>query len=427
MSSFMARIPKPKALAPTDDAYYYPGGSFYGGNTLTNSGAMIGSDFAMRQMTVNNCVRVLFNCVSQMPCQLMQEVDDVKSKAKDHYLYRIISKRPNHWMTAPQFWGMAIVHISLRGNFYAYKSRIGNKIKELLPIAPDKITEVKQNEDWSLTYKISTARQGIKEYSQDDIFHIRGLSLDGVVGVNPIEYARECVGLGLSSEMFLGRYFGKGLHPSAIIEYPQSLDPVTHNNLWEAYKKKYGGMSAAHDLMLLDNGMKIQFPPIKLVDAQFLEQMRFTESQICGMYGVPLILVQAGDSLATYASSTEFKRNFVDMTLAPIAVNFETTTDRDCLTDDEQDRYYTKFNLNSLLRGNLKERIAAYKDGINAEIWNPNECRNWEDMNSYEGGDEYRTRTSTMKESDKKDDTDDEDKDTSKNKSKSPDNGGNEE
>jgi len=394
--SFMSRLPRPKALAPTDDAYYYPGGNYYGGDLLS---ALTTSESAMRQMTVNNCIRVLFNCVSQMPCQLMEEVNDVKNKAKDHYLYKIIGKRPNSWMTAPQIWGMAIVHICLRGNFYAFKAQYNNKIKALLPIHPDRVT-VEQNDDYSLKYKVSSSK-GTKEYTQFDIFHIRGLSLDGITGINPIEYARQCVGLGLSAETFLSRYFSKGLHPSAIVEYPGSLDPATHANLWEAYKIKYSGLPNSQDLMLLDNGMKINFPEIKLVDAQFIEQMRFTESQICGMYGVPLILVQAGVKPATYASSTEFKRNFVDMTLAPIAVNFETTIDRDCLTDSEQDRYYTKFNLNSLLRGNLTERIAAYKDGINAEIYNPNECRSLEELNPYKGGEEYRTRTSTIKESDK--------------------------
>ena len=84
-----------------------------------------------------------------------------------------------------------------------------------------------------------------------------------------------------------------------------------------------------------------------------------------------------------------------NMTLAPIAVNFETTIDRDCLTDAEQDRYYTKFNLNSLLRGNITERFAAYQVGINSQVLNPNECRALEDLNAYEGGEIFETRTST--------------------------------
>ena len=117
---------------PNDDRSYFPGGSYYGGDLLGN--LPITSESAMRQMTVNNCVRVLYNCISQMPCQLMEEVDDIKNKATSHYLYKLIGKHPNSWMTAPQFYGMAIVHICLRGNFYAYKARAGNKIMALYPL-----------------------------------------------------------------------------------------------------------------------------------------------------------------------------------------------------------------------------------------------------------------------------------------------------
>jgi len=361
----------------------------YFGGGMTSSGIAINSDNAMRMMTVFNCVRVLYNCVSQMPCQLMQEVDDVKSKAKDFYLYKILSKRPNQWMTAPQFYGLVIVHICLRGNFYAFISRVNGKIRELLPIHPDRVVEVSQGEDWSIVYKIRTPSGAIKDYSADKILHIRGISYDGFTGLNPIEYARECIALGKAGEKFLGSYFGRGMHPGAIIKHTGVLDPQTHANMREALKQKYAGLNKSQDLMLLEEGMDIAFPPIKLVDQQFIEEQRFTESQICGMFGVPLMFIQAGDNPETYASASEFKRTFVDLTLAPIAVNFETTLDISCLTDTEQDRYYSKFNLNSLLRGNITERYAAYAVGVTNKFLNANEVRGLEDLNPREGGEIY--------------------------------------
>jgi len=386
--SFMDRLPRPKAMTnygPTDDRSYYPGGSYYGGDLL--GGGAITSENAMRQMTVNNCVRVLYNCISQMPCHLMEDINDVKNKAKDHYLFKLIWKRPNSWMTAPQFFGMAIVHICLRGNFYAYKSRIGNKIIALYPLHPDRV-QVKQEDDWSITYKV-TSSKGQKDYTQADILHIRGLSLDGITGINPIEYARQCVYNGQSSETFIGNYFGKGLHPGAILTHPLRLAPQDHANMLAAYKIKYAGLNNAQDVMLVDDGMTIAFPPIKLVDQQFIEQQRFTESQIAGMYGVPLILIQAGSTPATFASSAQFKQSFVDFTIAPIAVNFESSIDRDLLTDTEQNTYYFKFNMGSLLRGNMAERFAAYAIGITNKFMNPNQARALEDWNSYDGGDVY--------------------------------------
>jgi len=378
--------------------------STYGGGA-TAAGVSVNSDTAMRLMTVYNCVKVLYNCISQMPCQLMEEVNGIKSKAKEHYLYRKIGKFPNSWMTAAEFWGMAIAHVSLRGNFYAFKARIpGRPIKELIPIPAGRVKEVVQNKDFSLTYKIQDA-DGVSEksYSQNEIMHLRGIVSNGFMGMNPIEYARESIGIGLAKEQFTSRFFSKGLHPGAVIKHPLSLSAPAHKNHKQNLQEKYQGLGNSHEFMLIDEAMDITFPPIKFVDQQFLELGKFNEAQIAGMFGVPLMLIQAGDSPTTYASATEFKRTFVDMTLAPIAVNFESGIDRDLLTEEEQSRYYAKFNLNSLLRGNIVERFGAYNTAINSEIMNPNECRELEDLNPYEGGDIYKTRTSTTKEPNKAD------------------------
>jgi HK97 family phage portal protein len=327
-----------------------------------------------------------------------EDENEKKSKAKKHPLYRVIGKRPNGWMTAPQLWGMAIVHLCLRGNFYAFKVSINGQTREILPIHPDRVHEVVQNEDWSLTYKIADKGGGVREYPQSKIFHIRGMSYDGITGINPIQYARECIASGLAAERFIGNYFGKGMHPGAVITIPERLKTEDNIKLREAMREVYGGLGNSHDLMLLENGSTITFPAIKLVDQQFLEEQKFTDAQVCGLFGVPLFLVQSGDRPETYASAGEFKRTFVDTVIAPIAVNFETTIDMSLLPDYDQDRFYTKYNLNVLLRGNPKERAEFYKELINCEMMNPNEGRALEDWNPYEGGDEYRTRTSSMKE-----------------------------
>lgn len=368
----------------------------FGGGS-TSSGVSVNSDTAMRLITVHNCVKVLYNCVSQTPCQLMEEVNGIKNKAKDHYLYRVLGKRPNSWMTAPEFWGLAIVCVALRGNFYAYKVKVRGEVRELIPIPPDKVQEVVQNPDYSLTYKILTTNGIIKEYPQSEIFHLRGMSVNGYTGINMIEqYAREAIGLGIASQKFLSQFFGKGMHPGVIFKHKMVLDPITHANKMEALRRKYAGLGNSWETMLVDEDMGVDFPQIRLVDAQFLELGKFNEAQICGMFGVPLMLVQAGDNPTTYASATEFKRTFVDMTLAPIFVNFESAADRDCLTPIEQDRYYAKFNLNALLRGNIVERFGAYAVGITNKFMSSNEARALEDWNPREGGDVYENpNTST--------------------------------
>lgn len=406
--SFMNRLPRPKAISTTMEQMIR---EHFSGGGSSSSGVAVNSDTAMRLTTVYACVKVLYQSIAQMPCHLMERVgegkDAITRKAVDHPLYRIIHDQPNSWMGADELWGMSVAHESLRGDFLAFKVMVGNQIRELLPIDPSRLSEIKQNSDWSLTYKISTAenwdgtKQGpardFRDYSQKEIFHVRGMSLNGYSGLNPIAYNRESIGVGMASEKFKAQYFGKGMHPGAVMTHPLRLAPQDHANMLAAYKIKYAGMNNAQDVMLVDDGMKIDFPPIKLVDQQFLENEKFTESQIASLFRVPLMLLQAGDNPTTFASAEQFMLAFVVHALTPIVVNREKAIYRSLLTESEKVRYYPKFSMGSLLRGDSASRAEFYKELINSEVICPNEARELEELNPYEGGWEYRTRTSSIK------------------------------
>jgi HK97 family phage portal protein len=119
--------------------------------------------------------------------------------------------------------------------------------------------------------------------------HIRGLlTLDGINGLNPIEYAAENIGLSKSQVTFLNDYFRKGMHPGAVFEHPQNLNAQAYSNLKANLKKKYEGLGKSWETMLIDEGMKVQFPKVTLVDAQYLEIMKLTHDDICGLFRVPL-------------------------------------------------------------------------------------------------------------------------------------------
>lgn len=398
----VARMARPQALMPNygplDDRSYFPGGSFYGGFSPTAAGVPVDSDSAMRLMTVHNCVKVLSQSVAQLPLHLMIQDGRLKEKALDHPLYRLLHDQPNSWMTASEFWGMAIAHIALRGNFFAYKVQLpGRPLLELWPFGPDVIYEVKQNPDRSITYKARSASGEPKEFNNTQVLHLRGLVLNGFMGLNPIECAREAVGLGMGFEKFLARSISKGLHPGAVVKHPLALSPPAHANLRKTLQEKYEGLGKSWEFMLLDENMGIEFPQVKLVDAQFLELGKFKQSEIAGMFRVPLMLIQSGDAPTTYASAEQFMLAFVTHALTPLLVNAEQAIKRDLLTDEEKGHYYPKFSMAGLLRGDMQSRFTAYQIAVNTEIMNPNEVRDLEDWNPYDGGDAYRTRTSTVK------------------------------
>jgi HK97 family phage portal protein len=370
----------------------------YGGG-MTSSGISVSSDTALRLATVQKCVRVRAATMASLPCHIMTKQGKMKEKAEDFYLYDKLLNQPNSWMTSALFWSMVEAYVCLRGNFLAYKSGLpGRPIKELIPINWDKIEKVEQNEDYSVTYTIRLKNGELKTLSQDQVMHIRGLlTLDGYTGVNPIQYSRETIGLGLASEKFLTKYFGRGLQPGAIVKHPLSLSAQGNANLKAVLKEKYEALKTDQNFMLLDEGMDITFPTIKLVDAQYLEIMKMNESDICGLFRVPLMLIQSGDKTPTYASAEQFMINYSTMGVSPDCRNYEQSIRKDLLTEEERKKYYAKFEMRGLLRGAFKDQMEGFAVAIDKEIMNPNECRDVLDMNPYKGGDVYKTRTSTTK------------------------------
>lgn len=366
----------------------------YGGGT-TASGVSVTSDTAMRLITVQNCVRMRAATLQRIPCHIMERNNGRIAKAENFYLYEKLLHQPNSWMSAPDFWGMAEAYISLRGNFVCYKVMVRDQIRELLPITSEMLHSITQNPDYSLDYEIRFPDGSIRHLNGSQVLHLRGLTLNGYSGVNPIEYARETIGLRQASRQFLAQYFGKGMRPGVIFEHPLTLSAAAYANRKAALSEKYQGLGKHWEMMLIDEGMKATFPEIKLVDAQFIEQMKLTDAQICGLYRVPLMLINAGDKEPTYASAEQFMLFYQMFSIDN--VNYESALRRDILTEEERQRYYFKFNVNALMRGSMKDRAEFYRNMINSEVLSPNECRELEDMNPYDGGNEYRTRTSTVR------------------------------
>lgn len=350
----------------------------------------------MRLITVQNCVRMRETTIKRLPCHMMEKSGKEKNKAENFYLYDKLLNEPNSWMSGPEFWGMAEAYVSLCGQFIAYKAMYGDQVRELLPIRYSMIKQITQKPDWTIDYEIQFPDGSTRHLNNRQVIHLRGLTIDGFTGLNPIAYAREAIGKGIASDKHLAKWFANGLHPSAVIEHPQALNAPAYANLKKNLKEKYEGLGKSHEFMLIDEGMKITFPEIKLVDAQFLEQMKMTEAQICGLYRVPLMLVAAGDKAATFASSEQFMLFYMMLSIdAPV---YEAAIRRDLLTAEEKKKYYAKFEMRGLLRGAFRDQMDGLQTAINCEIMNPNEARDILDMNPYPGGEAYRTRTSTVKE-----------------------------
>lgn len=390
MSSFVSRIMASSSAEQVREAI---GGAVVSGNSGT--GISITSNNAMQVGAVFSCILVLAQSVAQLPIHMYQENGDLKTKASDHPYYRLIHDQPNSWMTSYEMMQLIILHQMLRGNSIWFKSAVGGRVRELLPIHPDNVQEIKQDELYRLFYKIQRPGTGGSDWVPgDQLVHFRGMSLDGFQGLNPIQYAREMIGLAKATEQHGAKLFANGAQLGGILTHPGKISKEAAERLMSSFNDKYSSVNNAHKTALLEEGMTWAKISMTAEDSQFLESRKYQRSEIAGLYRVPPHMI--GDlEKATFSNIEHQDLGFVKHSLTPLLRSIELTLKKDLLTDQEKQRFYFKFSVDGMLRGDVKSRNEAYAISILNGIRNPNECRALEDLNPYDGGDIYRAPLNT--------------------------------
>ena len=354
----------------------------------SNAGQRVTTTSAMQQLVVFNCVRVLAESMGMLPCRLLKQTGRVRLPATSHRLYPLITMAPNGYMTAQEFWEMLVACLCLRGNFYAYKVMALGNVVELLPLNPDIVTP-KLKDDWSVEYKVNF-KSGEKTLTQNEIWHVRLFTLDGLNGLNPIAYARQALGLGQAMDAHAAKLFTNGAVTSGVLRTEQKLTDEAFGRLKNEFQGEHMGVANAYKPMILEMGLDWKPISLSAQDTQFIESKKLTEAQICGLFRVPPHLVASMEKM-TLNNIEHMGMSFVNYSLVPIMTRIEHRIQVGLLNEKDRLTHYAKFNAGALMRGDLKGRYESYGKGIQWGILSPNDCRELEDENPREGGDIYLT------------------------------------
>lgn len=357
----------------------------------TKSGTTVSDITALQMTTVFACIRVRSESLGMLPCKLYKQTKTGRQLATDHPVYYLLNVQPNDYMTSQEFWELLELCLCLRGNFYCYKNTIGGEVRELLPINPACVTP-KLNENYEVTYKVDFGNGKTETLTQDEIWHVRGLTLDGLNGLSPISYARHCIGLGLSLEEHGSKLFANGAVTNGVLQTEQELTEPAYNRLKEDFTGSHVGLENAYKPMILEMGLEWKPISLNAEDSQFLETRRYTREEICGIFRVSPTLVQILDK-ASLNNTEALGSQFLNYGIMPDVTRIESRVVVGLLKKSDRTTMYVKFNVGALLRGDLITRFQSYATGINWGILCPNECRELEDLDPREGGDIYLTPT----------------------------------
>ncbi len=356
----------------------------------TKSGRAVNHMAALRVTSVLGCARLITNGFSQVPFRLMKTEGRNKQPATDHPLWYLTVWRPNQWQTSFAFRQQIGLHLALTNNAYIFKVKSdAGKTLEWLPIQPSHIA-CKRNDDMSLTYRIQLVNGKFIDADESLIWHIRNLTWDGINGLDAVRLVREAIGLTLSAEEHGNNFFANGAKVAGVLTSAQKLDKPAMQALRESWEATYSGTSNAFRTAVLGNDLKYQPIGQQADQAQYNETRRQQVEEICRGFGVLPIMLGFADKTMSFASAESMMQAHVTYTMMPIYANFEQSAAVNTLTEDElRGGHYYKLFANGLLRGNTKDRGEYYAKMFSVGALNPNGIRELEDMNPYDGGDEY--------------------------------------
>ncbi len=361
--------------------------SHFGGGYNSRTGIAVTTTTAMRLAACYACVRNIAEDLAKNPIHLYERVPNGKRRASTHPLYVLLNSSPNSWQTSYEFVEMLTAHALLRGNGFARVSRgLGGKVLELIPLLPSSVT-IEQREDLSIGYTYTNPNGRQITFEQDDILHLRGLTLDGVVGITPIQYAKETFALASAAEQHGSAMFGGRVTGPGVFETPGKLSDAAYDRLKKSFKEE-GGIDNASSPIILEQGLSWKSLGIKLSDLQFIETRKFQVEEIARLYRMPLHKIGHLER-ATNNNIEHQSREYVTDTLLPWARRWEQALLRDCLPEKDRETFFPAFNFNNLLRGDTQSRAALYQSLFNTGSMSPNDIRRLEDDEGYDGGDTY--------------------------------------
>ena len=373
-----ANLLQPRAatpMGPANDFWYGPVGI----NSV--AGMRISPQTAMAISTVYACVRIISQSLSTLPFLVYRRLEpEGKERAPGHPLYPVLHSRSNVRQTSQQFRQMMTAHVLLRGNAYAVIEwdRRG-QVAQLTPLNPDRMRVV-VNARGEKYYEYRPASGLLVNYLQDEIFHLMGLTDDGVTGISVIDMARTSFGLSAALESYGARLFSQGAIHGGHLIHPGRLSKEAQERLKKDFDANSTGLSSAHRTLVFEEGLRFERVSLTAEEAQWFESRGTQVEEVASWFGVPLALLQHTEKSSSWGTGLEqLTQGFVTYTLQPLAVAWEQQASMSLFL--EGDTHFAEFLLDGLIRGDSAARAAYYRAMIEMGVLSQNEIRILENRN----------------------------------------------
>jgi len=373
-----------------DDTYFGPG--LWSNPSI--SGVRVDQQTAMTATTVMACVTILAEDFAKLTPNIFHKdpTTGARKPATDHDLY-VLLYQPNDFQNGFEFRETMMANLVLHGNAYAVKIRDGRgRVLKLVPVNANWVA-LREAPDGNLFYRVTpTGLHMMAELKgepffipSDDMLHIRGMSMNGLLGSSRMMMAKEAIALSLAYEQQASRWMNNQASLSGVLQTDQKLSEPAAKRLAQDWRDLKTGLQNAGKIAVLEQGLKFQPLSMNAEQAQFIASRQFQVAEVARAFRVPLHMM--GDlTRSTDNNISQQAQEYINLTLSGYVSRWREKLD--VSFDLRAQDLFVDFDLSQLIRGDVTTRYANYARGITGGFLTMNEARIDDGRDPMPGGDE---------------------------------------
>ncbi len=343
---------------------------------------------ALKIEAVFACLRDKSETVGQIPVKMYRKgaAKKAREEINSGRNYRIFCEKPCDYMTMQSFMEMLVVSLERFGAFYAYIERndLGNPM-ELIPFVYQGNIHPAMDVNGNVyyTYVKNDGTLG-DAYRLEDLFIIKGFTLDGYTPVSPLVQTATMLGIANAQESSQLETQSKGITAQMALSTDQVFKDTNMKQRLKDEWDEFRGPSGRTKIPIFEQGLKPVSLKLTPAETELLKNREYTVNRICRAFRVPIHRVGVASTNTGTGNIFELDEAYMRDSLNPILKKVETA-----LNALLPNGFEVEFDRNAFYSGSPWRLLQHIEKAVKGGLMSVNEGRNALGMEPVEGGDVY--------------------------------------
>jgi HK97 family phage portal protein len=361
---------------PQFNNYVSPLSQMYGQTSMTSAaGERIDEFTALGVSSVLGAVSLLADSVASMSLRCF--IIDKAGKRTMKPMPSVLAD-PDPESNTYELIHQIVASMALHGNAYIKIDRDSRgEMIALIPLHPYQMQVMPSGDQTGRVY----LHLG-NDIAREDIIHLRWFTPpQSLVGISPLNQARNLVGLSIAMDRHLAQFYGEGGTPSSVLETDQKLtldQARIIQGTWEATHRRHRRPA------VLSDGLKWRPITTSAADNDMIATREQLIRDIARIFRIPDHLIGAMGGSQTYQNVEQASINFLTHTIAPYLRRIEIGMSKILPTGTD-----VAFDTSSILRVDALTRSRVNMINVQMGARTPNEVRQIEGLEPFNGGDVF--------------------------------------